>query len=44
MHVHRILDGKIVEVWALDDFFGLMQTFGVVPAGVGEAPAEVTAG
>ncbi len=39
MHVHRIADGKIVEVWAIDDFFGLMQQLGVIPAGLlGSAP------
>ena len=44
MHVHRIVDGKIVEVWAIDDFFGLMQTFGVIPADAAGAPVPTTAG
>lgn len=29
-HVHRIVDGKIVEVWALGDFYGLLMQIGAV--------------
>jgi len=39
MHLHRIRNGKIVEVWAIDDLFGLMQSLGVVPAESGSATA-----
>ncbi len=31
VHIHRLKDGKIVEVWAVDDLFGLMQQMGVIP-------------
>ena len=30
-HVHRIVDGKIVEVWALGDFYSLLQQMGPLP-------------
>ena len=29
-HVHRIVDGKIVEVWALGDFYGLLMQIGAL--------------
>lgn len=32
VHIHRIKDGKIVEVWAVDDLLGLMQQMGVIPS------------
>ncbi len=32
VHIHRLRDGKIVEVWAVDDLLGLMQQMGVIPA------------
>ena len=32
VHIHRIRDGKIVEVWAVDDLLGLMQQMGVIPS------------
>jgi predicted ester cyclase len=31
-HLHRIVDGKIVEVWALGDFFSLMHQIGALPS------------
>ena len=31
-HVHRIVDGKIVEVWALGDFHSLLQQMGALPS------------
>lgn len=31
-HVHRIVDGKIVEIWALGDFHGLLTQMGVLAA------------
>ena len=31
-HVHRIVDGKIVEIWALGDFYGLLQQMGALPS------------
>ena len=31
-HVHRIVDGKIVEVWALGDFYGLLMQIGALAA------------
>lgn len=33
----RIRDGQIVEFWHLDDFLGLMQQLGVIPAPPGAA-------
>jgi predicted ester cyclase len=32
VHIHRLRDGKIVEVWAVDDLLGLMQQLGVIPS------------
>jgi predicted ester cyclase len=32
VHIHRIKDGKIVEVWAVDDLLGLMQQMGIIPS------------
>ncbi len=32
VHVHRLRDGKIVEVWAVDDLLGLLQQLGVIPS------------
>ncbi len=32
VHIHRLRDGKIVEVWAVDDLLGLMQQIGVIPS------------
>jgi predicted ester cyclase len=29
--IHRIVDGKIVEQWGIDDTLGLMQQLGLVP-------------
>ena len=29
-HVHRIVDGRIVEVWALGDFYGLLMQIGAL--------------
>jgi steroid delta-isomerase-like uncharacterized protein len=29
-HVHHIVDGKIVEVWALGDFYGLLTQIGAL--------------
>jgi steroid delta-isomerase-like uncharacterized protein len=29
--IHRIVDGKIVEQWGIDDTLGLMRQLGVVP-------------
>jgi predicted ester cyclase len=29
-HVHRIVDGKIVEIWALGDFYSLLQQMGAL--------------
>lgn len=31
INIHRIANGKIVEVWAMFDQFGLMQQLGVIP-------------
>ncbi len=31
VHIHRLKDGKIVEVWAVDDLLGLMQQMGIIP-------------
>lgn len=31
-HVHRIVDGKIVEIWAHGDTLAFMQQLGMVPA------------
>jgi predicted ester cyclase len=31
-HVHRINDGKIVEIWALGDFYSLLQQMDALPA------------
>jgi predicted ester cyclase len=31
-HVHRIVAGKIVEIWALGDFYGLLVQMGALPA------------
>jgi steroid delta-isomerase-like uncharacterized protein len=36
-HVHRIVDGRITEIWALGDFYTLMQQVGALPS----ARAEV---
>ena len=32
-HVHRIIDGKITEIWALGDFYSLLQQMGALPIG-----------
>ena len=32
VHIHRIVDGKIVEVWAYPDVLGFLQQLGVIPA------------
>ena len=31
VHIHRIVDGKIVEVWAYPDALGFLQQLGVIP-------------
>lgn len=31
-HLHRLADGKIVEVWAQGDFYGLLVQVGALPA------------
>jgi steroid delta-isomerase-like uncharacterized protein len=31
VHIHRIMDGKIVEVWAYPDALGFLQQLGVIP-------------
>ena len=31
VNIHRLAGGKIVEVWAVFDQFGLMQQLGVIP-------------
>jgi predicted ester cyclase len=31
-HIHRIVDAKIVEIWALGDFYSLLQQMGVLPS------------
>lgn len=31
-HLHRLTDGKIVEVWAQGDFYGLLGQVGALPA------------
>jgi hypothetical protein len=31
-HVHRIVDGKIVEIWALGDFYSLLTQIGALPS------------
>jgi predicted ester cyclase len=31
-HVHRIVDGRIVEIWALGDVHSLLQQIGALPA------------
>ena len=31
-HVHRIVDGRIVEVWALGDFYSLLTQIEALPA------------
>jgi predicted ester cyclase len=31
-HVHRVVDGKIVEIWALGDFYSLLQQMGALPS------------
>jgi predicted ester cyclase len=36
--INRIANGKIVEVWHLEDVFGMMQQLGVIPA-PGQAPS-----
>ena len=36
-HVHRISDGKIVEVWALGDFYGLLTQIGALSPAQPEA-------
>jgi predicted ester cyclase len=30
-HVHRIIDGKIVEIWALGDFYSLLTQIDTLP-------------
>lgn len=30
-HLHRIVDGKIAEIWALGDFYSLLQQMGALP-------------
>lgn len=32
VHIHRLKDGRIVEVWAVDDLLGLMQQMGIIPS------------
>jgi predicted ester cyclase len=31
-HVHRIVDGKIVEIWALGDFYSLLTQIDALPS------------
>jgi predicted ester cyclase len=31
VHIHRIVDGKIVEVWAYPDALDFLQQLGVIP-------------
>jgi hypothetical protein len=31
-HVHRITDSKIVEIWALGDFYGLLTQIDALPS------------
>ena len=31
IHIHRIIDGKIVEIWAMPDNLGFLQQLGVIP-------------
>jgi predicted ester cyclase len=31
-HVHHIVDGKIVEIWALGDFYSLLTQIGALPS------------
>jgi predicted ester cyclase len=31
-HLHRIIDGKIVEIWAIGDFYSLLQQIDALPA------------
>ncbi len=33
VHVHRIVDGRIVEIWAHPDKFGFMSQLGLLPSG-----------
>jgi steroid delta-isomerase-like uncharacterized protein len=41
MHVHRIRDGRIVEVWAAPDTLGLFTQLGLVPDPAAPNPLEV---
>ena len=31
VHIHRIVDGKIIEIWAMADYLGFLQQLGVIP-------------
>jgi steroid delta-isomerase-like uncharacterized protein len=41
MHVHRIQDGRIVEIWAAPDSLGLFMQLGLVPDLAAPNPLEV---
>jgi steroid delta-isomerase-like uncharacterized protein len=30
--VYRVVDGKVVEVWHVEDFYGMLQQLGAIPA------------
>ena len=36
VHIHRIVGGKIVEIWAHPDSLSFMQQMGLVPAGASQ--------